>query len=151
MPTCLATSSMVIFLYPNLARRPSTASRIRSRISERLAICLIVTYDQYYILVIFRCQDGTRSLRLLTWPPRRAQNGTGLVQKGPRSGIPVEEALMRVMRCLLVIGICTWLAAASPGAGPGGGPSKGETAGQKIDVRKEGGITVRRDPKSPAP
>jgi hypothetical protein len=58
---------------------------------------------------------------------------------------------MRVMRCLLVIGICSWLAAASPGAGPGGGPSKGETAGQKIDVRKEGGITVVRNPKSPVP
>ena len=54
---------------------------------------------------------------------------------------------MRVMRCLSVLGICSWLAAASPG----GGPSKGETAGQKADIRTVDGVTVVRNPKVPVP
>ena len=58
MPTCLATSSMVILPYPYLARR--AVDGIENEVPDVFSLGYfshIMTYDHYSILVILLCQD----------------------------------------------------------------------------------------------
>jgi hypothetical protein len=58
---------------------------------------------------------------------------------------------MRLMKGLALLAACSLFVMSSMAAKVGGRTTAGAASGQKIDVRKEDGVTVVRNPKSPVP